>query len=271
MVPTLLLVVLVACPRVCIAARSSSDDTLRIRRLVWGADSNDTSTTQTFTRTNTDGVPTTTTPAINYEEFYDQFPNSAINMAGQSYYVNYDRPVGTLLEVAELCYTDKTCVSFDFADEQGWLHRVGRQCASAASAEFMDGTSGGSVFWQLKDAVLLERGINVTECNHVRGSYEQDLQTQNMVSRVFAAALGTLVLALVLLFAGYRFMRYREREDMIARIINQNAAIHDDELRGQHVDEVVHNVDGNHENDRLVVNRGFDERAPVDNDDAAND
>eukprot|EP00041_Stephanoeca_diplocostata_P019015 m.403332 g.403332 ORF g.403332 m.403332 type:complete len:304 (+) comp21191_c1_seq43:180-1091(+) len=183
-----------------------------------------------------------TSTVIDYTESYIIFPNSAINMAGQSYYVNYNTPTGSLLEVMAICFNDVTCVAFDYtvADQQGWMHRIGRECAAAAGAQFVDGTTSASNFYELKPEILEARGINASQCSSVKSSYEVDLKPANMVGRVFAASLGTFIVTGLLLGGVWKFMHHREHERLIARVINQNAVLEDDELRRplQHINEV---------------------------------
>lgn len=77
-------------------------------------------------------------------------------MQGKNFYINFETLQGTLLRVAEICWTDPTCVSFDYTADSspqfgtGWLHRISHHCAQAAGGVFLNGTSPQTSFYELK-------------------------------------------------------------------------------------------------------------------------
>lgn len=96
--------------------------------------------------------------------FYDEYANSAINMQGKSFYVNYNSTVIVLEDLLKRCFYDPSCVSFDYnhAKTEGWTHRIGKDCAAAAGADFINGDNSGTTFYQLKKDFLDKKGANRT-------------------------------------------------------------------------------------------------------------
>lgn len=74
--------------------------------------------------------------------------DTAINMDGSSYYVNYRKLSQGLSEVLGVCLEDTTCLSLDYnADSQtGFLHRILPACADEAGALYLQGDSRGNTF-----------------------------------------------------------------------------------------------------------------------------
>lgn len=52
---------------------------------------------------------------------------------------------------------DPTCRAFDYTTSTmtSYLHRVPHQCAGVAGATFLDGTEGGSTFYELVNSYRL--------------------------------------------------------------------------------------------------------------------
>lgn len=181
----------------------------------------------------TEGQPTAA--ITDYGQFYDSYANSAINMDGFSYYVNFLTPSGNLSVVLALCYNHPTCVSFDFETgctmgACGWLHRITRDCAGSASAAYTDGDSQGTVFYQLKPAVLIAKDLNRTQCSHVKEAYEPDYKTSSMAGRLVAATLGTFVLVGGVLFGVQRVLQSRARSRLIEDIIDADEGMDEGDM-----------------------------------------
>lgn len=177
-------------------------------------------------------VSSTTSGISDFDQFYDITENSAINMAGFSYYVNFDTPTGNLSQIARLCYYHPTCVSFDFdlTGTTGWLHRITADCAGSANAEFTNGDSSNTLFYQLKPSVLIAKGLNKTQCSHVKAQFEPDYNTSSMVARLFAATLGTLTIVSSILYLVVFMIKRRQRARTIANVINDEEGMEEDDI-----------------------------------------
>eukprot|EP00040_Diaphanoeca_grandis_P019902 m.105439 g.105439 ORF g.105439 m.105439 type:complete len:256 (+) comp27648_c0_seq1:126-893(+) len=158
--------------------------------------------------------------------YLPRFENSAIMMSGSNYYVNYDQPEGNLTYVLEYCYADARCVAFDFDGGKGWLHAVAHDCAATAGsgAQFMDGSSPGSTFYELTPIALATKGLNAS-CANARETYTPDYGS--VADRVIGATTGTLVSFTLCLGLFYSYLHNRERSRRIANIINRAVGMND--------------------------------------------
>jgi len=174
-------------------------------------------------------------------------------MEGQSYFVNFEKPRGTLSHVAELCYFDPTCVSFDWANDLGWLHRVTHDCASAVGASFVDGTDrGGSVYLELIPSVLAEKGINASECWRPAGQSDESFNRARLARAVFGTTAIVVAVSLVAVVSAYVVLRERRRRQQIAEIIDANAPL-DDGQDGGEVRQARGNDEGDRAEDQLLA------------------
>lgn len=174
-------------------------------------------------------------------------------MDGQSFFVNYDKPSGSLAYVAELCYLDPTCVSFDWAGRQGWMHRVTHQCAGSVGGTFVDGSDdGGSVFFQLLPAVLAQKGINTSECWTPAGQAESTFDRATLAGQVFGTIASILITTILTATVLYMVMKRRRQRRQIAEVIDADADIDDGE-DGAEVRAVRNNDEGDAVEDQLLA------------------
>ena len=94
---------------------------------------------------------TTTTSLTSLLAWFRQYPQSAIEFYGSSYYVNYEIISGVLSVLALSCATDATCMAFDYdySATTGYKHRITHDCATAVGAYFANGDSTGTSFFEL--------------------------------------------------------------------------------------------------------------------------
>eukprot|EP00039_Didymoeca_costata_P030102 m.27900 g.27900 ORF g.27900 m.27900 type:complete len:321 (-) comp7949_c0_seq2:703-1665(-) len=108
------------------------------------------------------GSPTSssTTDSVSLKQVYAVYNSSAIQMMGRSYFVNYNQTKESLDSLMRSCYEDASCVSFDYDldGNEGWSHRIPAACAEAAGGKFLTGRSKSTVFYQLKQPYLEQKG-----------------------------------------------------------------------------------------------------------------
>eukprot|EP00037_Helgoeca_nana_P009876 m.86696 g.86696 ORF g.86696 m.86696 type:complete len:313 (-) comp19857_c0_seq1:2928-3866(-) len=233
-----LVTVLVMVIGVCAGARAEGPP--REPRMIFTTSSHTSTTTvpgpnRLTTVDTTPSTPATTINGVGFFQFFEQFPNSAISYNGQSYFVNYNKPTGTLPYVAELCYLDPTCISFDYSQSQGWMHRVTKNCAASVGGSFIDGSdSDGSVYFQLLPSVLAQKGINTSECWQPAGQSKSTFDRAKLVGQVFGTTAVVLGVALLLTAFAFFVVSRKRRRQRIADVIDANAPLDD----GQDVAEV---------------------------------